>query len=252
MDDDSLQRRIARLPCWQKGVSLAPLQGGLTNLSYVATDGTEKFVVRCGEDIAVHHVFRDRERAASRAAHAAGLSPEVVYGEPGITVLRFVEGRTKALVVVVGILAVAAGLAVCAVRQEVEPAGVGLTRGDEHVGTAPGVERDGLPEVRPAPVGRRVHLRKLHERLQALLGRRVSPRVEAVRVEGRGQHLDLRLRRRGLGGAHVLEHVRRDQRRQNRDHHDDHQDFDQREAGATADPTAGLAARSAVNRNRTK
>ena len=94
MDDDSLQRRIARLPCWQKGVSLAPLQGGLTNLSYVATDGTEKFVVRCGEDIAVHHVFRDRERAASRAAHAAGLSPEVVYGEPGITVLRFVEGRT--------------------------------------------------------------------------------------------------------------------------------------------------------------
>ena len=75
-------------------MSLAPLQGGLTNLSYVATDGTEKFVVRCGEDIPVHHVFRDRERAASRAAHAAGLSPEVVYGEPGITVLRFVEGRT--------------------------------------------------------------------------------------------------------------------------------------------------------------
>ena len=94
MDDESLQGRIARLPCWQSEVSLAPLQGGLTNLSYVATDGTEKFVVRCGEDIPVHHVFRDRERAASRAAHAAGLSPEVVYGEPGITVLRFVEGRT--------------------------------------------------------------------------------------------------------------------------------------------------------------
>ena len=94
MDDESLQGRIARLPCWQNEVSLAPLEGGLTNLAYVATDGTEKFVVRCGEDIPVHHVFRDRERAASRAAHAAGLSPEVVYGEPGITVLRFVEGRT--------------------------------------------------------------------------------------------------------------------------------------------------------------
>ena len=75
-------------------MSLAPLKGGLTNISFVATDGTEKFVVRCGEDIAVHHVFRDRERAASRAAHAAGLSPEVVYAESGILVLRFIEGRT--------------------------------------------------------------------------------------------------------------------------------------------------------------
>jgi len=75
-------------------VSLAPLKGGLTNISYVATDGMEKFVVRCGEDIPVHHVFRDRERAASRAAHASGLSPEVVHAAPGILVLRFIEGRT--------------------------------------------------------------------------------------------------------------------------------------------------------------
>ncbi len=94
MDDESLQQRISRLPCWQKDISLVPLKGGLTNISYVATDGAEKFVVRCGEDIAVHHVFRDRERAASRAAHATGLSPEVVYVEPGIMVLRFIEGRT--------------------------------------------------------------------------------------------------------------------------------------------------------------
>jgi len=91
----SLEDRIARLPCWQGGsISLEPLKGGLTNLSFVATDGARKFVVRCGEDIPVHHVFRDRERAASRAAHVAGLSPEVVYAEPGITVLGFVDGRT--------------------------------------------------------------------------------------------------------------------------------------------------------------
>jgi hypothetical protein len=50
--------------------------------------------VRCGGDIPVHHVFRDRERAASRAAFEAGLSPEVVHVEPGITVMRFIEGRT--------------------------------------------------------------------------------------------------------------------------------------------------------------
>ncbi len=73
---------------------MAPLLGGLTNLSYVVEDAGQKFVVRCGDDIPVHHVFRDRERAASIAAHAAGLSPEVVHHEPGLLVMRFVEGRT--------------------------------------------------------------------------------------------------------------------------------------------------------------
>ena len=94
MTDDALLERLARLPCWQGAVSLTPLTGGLTNLSWVAEDRGEKFVVRCGGDIPVHHVFRDRERAASRAAFEAGLSPEVVHVEPGITVLRFIEGRT--------------------------------------------------------------------------------------------------------------------------------------------------------------
>ena len=94
MADDALLDRLARLPCWQGKVSLEPLSGGLSNLAFLAVDRGEKFVVRCGGDIPVHHVFRDRERAASRAAFAAGLSPEVVYVEPGITVLRFIEGRT--------------------------------------------------------------------------------------------------------------------------------------------------------------
>jgi thiamine kinase-like enzyme len=94
MADRALEQRIERLSCWQGRVALEPLKGGLTNISYVATDGASKYVVRCGEDIPVHHVFRDRERAASRAAHAAGLSPEVIHVEPGITVLRFIDGRT--------------------------------------------------------------------------------------------------------------------------------------------------------------
>ena len=85
---------MARLACWKAPVELAPLKGGLTNLSFVVTHGGEKFVARCGEDIPVHHVFRDRERAASMAAFEAGLSPEIVHAENGITVLRFIDGRT--------------------------------------------------------------------------------------------------------------------------------------------------------------
>jgi len=91
---DDLESRLARLACWKRPVTLEPLKGGLTNLSFVADDGQEKFVVRCGADIPVHHVFRDRERAASAAAFEAGLSPEVIHAEPGIMVLRHIAGRT--------------------------------------------------------------------------------------------------------------------------------------------------------------
>src|SRR5437868_461105 len=95
MEKRALEERIERLSCWQGRVALEPLKGGLTNISYVATDGVGKYVVRCGDDIPVHHVFRDRERAVSRAAFEAGLSPEVMHVEPGIMVLRFIEnGRT--------------------------------------------------------------------------------------------------------------------------------------------------------------
>jgi thiamine kinase-like enzyme len=51
-------------------------------------------MVRIGEDIPVHNVLRRFELAASRAAHAAGISPEVVHAEPGAMVFRYVEGRT--------------------------------------------------------------------------------------------------------------------------------------------------------------
>ena len=95
MPMDAPPETLSRLPIWQGAVTLEPLKGGLTNISYVVADRTGRYVVRCGEDIPVHHVFRDRERAVSRAAFEAGLSPEVVHVEPGIMVLRFIEnGRT--------------------------------------------------------------------------------------------------------------------------------------------------------------
>lgn len=91
---DTLEQRVRALPCWQGPATLEPLKGGLTNISFVVTDGGTKYVVRCGDDIAVHHIFRDRERAAGRAAFEAGLSPEIVHTEPGLTVMRFIAGRT--------------------------------------------------------------------------------------------------------------------------------------------------------------
>ena len=94
MRKEDLESKMTTLPCWRGPVSFEPLKGGLTNLSYVVTDGDEKFVVRFGADIPVHHVSRERERAASIAAFSAGLSPEIIHGEPGIMVMRFIAGRT--------------------------------------------------------------------------------------------------------------------------------------------------------------
>jgi thiamine kinase-like enzyme len=90
------QQRVRGLACWRGPVTLEPLKGGLSNASFIVTDAKSKYVARVGEDFPCHHVFRDREVRASRAAHAAGLSPEVVHAEPGLMVVRFIAGKTFA------------------------------------------------------------------------------------------------------------------------------------------------------------
>lgn len=88
------KHRAAKLSIWTGPVEPRPLSGGITNVNFVVEDAGEKYVVRVGEDIVVHQVMRFNELAASRAAEAAGLSPAVVHAEPGILVLRYIEGTT--------------------------------------------------------------------------------------------------------------------------------------------------------------
>lgn len=86
----------AGLSFWKGEVDPRPLSGGITNVNFVVENSGEKYVVRVGGDIPLHQVMRFNELAASRAAHAAGLSPEVLYAEPGALVMRFIEGKTFA------------------------------------------------------------------------------------------------------------------------------------------------------------
>ncbi len=88
-----IEGRIAALPLWSGRVALAPLAGGISNLSFTAVDNSGKYVVRVTRDFPFHHVFRDREVMSARAAHAAGFAPEVVHAEPGLMISRFVEGK---------------------------------------------------------------------------------------------------------------------------------------------------------------
>jgi thiamine kinase-like enzyme len=89
-----LRDRAARLSIWSGPVEPVRLGGGTTNVNFVVAEGRKRFVVRVGDDIPMHQIMRFNERAASRAAHAAGISPEIVHIEPGILVMDYIEGRT--------------------------------------------------------------------------------------------------------------------------------------------------------------
>lgn len=92
--NDPLVARVASLDVWFGRVDPVPLLGGITNKNFVVCDRGRKYVVRTGGDILVHGVVRANELAATRAAHAAGISPAVLHAEPGILVIDFIEGRT--------------------------------------------------------------------------------------------------------------------------------------------------------------
>ncbi len=88
------RNRVAKLDFWSSQVEPEPLDGGITNTNFIVDDKGERFVVRIGDDIPIHGIMRFNEIAASRAAHAAGISPEIVYSENGLFIIRFIEGQT--------------------------------------------------------------------------------------------------------------------------------------------------------------
>ena len=91
--NNSINIRIAGLPCWQGKVDIEPLSGGMTNLNFKVTDGADQYVVRFGEDDPIHLISRQNEIASSRAAFDIGVSPELVHHETGILVVRFIDGK---------------------------------------------------------------------------------------------------------------------------------------------------------------
>jgi len=90
---ESIEQRIAGLPCWQGDISIEPLGGGMTNLNFKVVDASGPYVVRLGSDDPQHLISRANEIAAAAAAHAIGTSPELIHHADGVQVSRFVEGK---------------------------------------------------------------------------------------------------------------------------------------------------------------
>ncbi|MDF2995357.1 MAG: phosphotransferase [Xanthobacteraceae bacterium] len=96
MDAEPAAARVRSLALWRGPVEPVPLKGGITNTNFLVEDAGRRYAVRVGHDIPVHGILRFAELAASRAAHAAGVSPAVIHAEPGVMVLDFIDGRTFA------------------------------------------------------------------------------------------------------------------------------------------------------------
>ena len=93
MIDEAIAKAEA-LPCFENPRDIRPLSGGITNVNIRVNDDSGKYVVRIGKDIPEHGVMRWNELALSKAAQSLGVSPAVVYYEPGILVLEFIDAQT--------------------------------------------------------------------------------------------------------------------------------------------------------------
>jgi thiamine kinase-like enzyme len=71
-----------------------PLGGGITNHNFKATVGDDMFVIRIGgKNTELLGIDREHEHAASLAAAALGVGPEVVAFVDGCLVTRFIAGH---------------------------------------------------------------------------------------------------------------------------------------------------------------
>ena len=86
--------KIKTLSIWKNDLTINPLEGGITNLNFLVNQGNEKLVVRLGQDIPEHLVYRSNEINVSKAAHEIGVSPKLIHSEQGVLVLEFIESET--------------------------------------------------------------------------------------------------------------------------------------------------------------
>lgn len=94
----TLDDALGRVPQWATATEMETsfLAGGITNKNYRVNVDGQSFVLRLvAESTTALGIDRQNEYAATQAAAAAGLAPEVVYFiEPeGCLVTRFVDGR---------------------------------------------------------------------------------------------------------------------------------------------------------------
>lgn len=83
--------RVRAIGFWSGQPMIEPLPGARTNLKFVVTDPSGRYVVRLGQDIPEHLVMRWNERSLTEAAGNAGISPMLRHAEAGVMVTDFIS-----------------------------------------------------------------------------------------------------------------------------------------------------------------
>ncbi len=95
-DQSRNEAKIRQLPIWTGNLTLTPLKGGVSNVSYIATDEQRSVVARLGDNYPFHQVDRAREAIASKAAEYCGLSPKLLHNMQGVMIFEFLNAKTFA------------------------------------------------------------------------------------------------------------------------------------------------------------
>lgn len=86
--------RIRALGCWSGPISVEPMTGGITNVSYRVRDRENSYVVRCCEDRSYLGIDRRNEQVCQEAAYRASVAPEVVHCADNLLVTRYIDATT--------------------------------------------------------------------------------------------------------------------------------------------------------------
>ena len=85
---------VSQLKCWSGPVTLARIEGGISNDNFLVNDGGKKYVARINGDVPEHGVLRINDYNCNRAAAAVGIAPPVHHYEDRALVVAHVESRT--------------------------------------------------------------------------------------------------------------------------------------------------------------
>ena len=91
--DDSHLEKIKTLTLWTSSIEVTELKGGLTNSNYLVNDDGRRYVARISKEQPLLGINRDNELLCTKTAYECGVSPRLVYSEPGIMVTEFIEGQ---------------------------------------------------------------------------------------------------------------------------------------------------------------
>ena len=83
---------LESLPIWKGSIETEKLDGGITNNNFIVNDQGKKYVVRIGDDIPEHLIFRSNELFSSQAA-ALSVITSIILLTFSILFIRFMSEK---------------------------------------------------------------------------------------------------------------------------------------------------------------